>query len=86
MLVASMPVSRCCSGAQSAVAAVPQLAMPAADHPTLACVPPVEPKVTRTLGLIPRQGRTLSPSARERYAMLETQRPARAATRRKSAR
>ncbi|HET9045169.1 MAG TPA: LysR family transcriptional regulator [Burkholderiales bacterium] len=67
------------------VAAVPQLAMPAADHPTLASVPLVEPAVTRTLGLIRRQGRTLSPSAQELYAMLETQRPARAATRRKSA-
>ena len=56
------------------------------DHPTLASVPLVEPTVTRTLGLIRRQGRTLSPGAQELYAMPRRNVPARAATRRKSAR
>jgi DNA-binding transcriptional LysR family regulator len=68
------------------VAAVPQLAMPAADHPTLASVPLVEPVVTRTLGLIRRQGRSLSPAAQELYALLETERPRRPSLGRKPAR
>jgi DNA-binding transcriptional LysR family regulator len=59
------------------VAAVPQLALPGAGHPTLAAVPLVEPTVTRTLGLIRRQGRTLSPAAQELYALLAARRPAR---------
>jgi DNA-binding transcriptional LysR family regulator len=68
------------------VAAVPRLAMPGAGHPTLAAVPLVEPAVTRTLGLIRRQGRTLSPAAQELYAMLEAQRTARAGGARRPAR
>lgn len=52
------------------VAAVPRLALPQGDHPTLASVPLVEPAVTRTLGLIKRRGRTLSPAALELYAMM----------------
>jgi DNA-binding transcriptional LysR family regulator len=50
------------------VAAVPSLAMPAADHPLLASVPLVEPVVTRKVGLIRRKGRTLSPAAQQLYA------------------
>jgi DNA-binding transcriptional LysR family regulator len=68
------------------VAAVPQLAMPGAGHPTLAAVPLVEPVVTRTLGLIRRQGRTLSPAAQELYALLEAERPLLPSRRQKPAR
>jgi DNA-binding transcriptional LysR family regulator len=68
------------------VAAVPQLAMPGAGHPTLAAVPLVEPVVTRTLGLIRRQGRTLSPAAQELYALLEAERPLLPSRREKPAR
>lgn len=45
------------------VAAVPSLAMPAADHPVLASVPIDQPAVTRRVGLIRRKGRALSPAA-----------------------
>ena len=66
------------------VAAVPRLALPQGDHPTLASVPLVEPLVTRTLGLIKRRGRALSPAARELYAMMLP--PARRAKRDRAAR
>ncbi|WP_439586709.1 LysR family transcriptional regulator [Hydrogenophaga sp.] len=49
------------------VAAVPSLAMPAADHPLLVSVPLVEPIVTRNVGLIRRKGRPLSPAAQQLY-------------------
>lgn len=45
------------------VAAVPAMAMPSEDHPLLMSVPLVEPVVTRTIGLIRRRGRSLSPAA-----------------------
>ena len=49
------------------VAAVPSMAMPAADHPLLVSVPLVDPVVTRKVGLIRRKGRTLSPAALQLY-------------------
>jgi len=49
------------------VAAVPAMAMPAADHPLLVSVPLVDPIVTRKVGLIRRKGRTLSPAALQLY-------------------
>jgi DNA-binding transcriptional LysR family regulator len=49
------------------VAAVPSMAMPAADHPLLVSVPLVEPVVTRKVGLIQRRGRSLSPAAQQLY-------------------
>lgn len=52
------------------IAAVPRLAMPPGKHPTLTSVPLVDPTVTRTVGLIRRRGRTLSPAAQELYDML----------------
>ena len=52
------------------IAAVPQLAMPPRDHPTLASIPLVEPAVTRTVGLIRRRGIALSPAAQELYDMV----------------
>lgn len=52
------------------VAAVPQLALPLTTHPTLVGVPLVKPRVTRTLGLISRHGRALSPAAKVLYGML----------------
>jgi DNA-binding transcriptional LysR family regulator len=52
------------------IAAVPQLAMPPGDHPTLASIPLVEPAVTRTVGLIRRRGIALSPAAQHLYDMI----------------
>ncbi len=49
------------------VAAIPSLAMPAADHPLLVSVPLVDPVVTRRVGLIRRKGRSLSPAAQQLY-------------------
>jgi len=52
------------------VAAVPRLSMPRKGHPALVSVPIVEPGVTRTVGLIKRRGRSLSPAAEHLYDML----------------
>jgi DNA-binding transcriptional LysR family regulator len=52
------------------VAAVPRLSMPRKGHPALVSVPIVEPEVTRTVGLIKRRGRSLSPAAEHLYDML----------------
>ena len=49
------------------VAAVPKMAMPAAGHPLLVGVPLIDPVVTRRVGLIRRQGRSLSPAAQQLY-------------------
>ena len=49
------------------VAAVPSMAMPAADHPLLVSVSLIEPLVTRKIGLIRRKGRALSPAAQQLY-------------------
>jgi DNA-binding transcriptional LysR family regulator len=59
------------------VAAVPSLAMPAADHPLLVSVPLADPVVTRRVGLIKRKGRALSPSAQQLYDFLLEMKPAR---------
>ena len=52
------------------VAAVPRLSMPRKGHAALVSVPIVEPEVTRTVGLIKRRGRSLSPAAEHLYDML----------------
>ncbi len=52
------------------VAAVPRLAMPRRGHAALVSVPIVDPEVTRTVGLIKRRGRSLSPAAEHLYDML----------------
>jgi DNA-binding transcriptional LysR family regulator len=57
------------------VAAVPRLAMPGSDHPVLVSIPLVEPTVTRTVGLIRRRGRSLSPAAQQLYDLLLASRP-----------
>lgn len=49
------------------VAAVPAMAMPGRDHPLLVSVPLDEPVVTRRVGLIRRNGRTLAPAAQQLY-------------------
>jgi DNA-binding transcriptional LysR family regulator len=49
------------------VAAVPELAMPAGEHPSLVSVPLVDPTITRTVGLIHRVGRRLPPAAQQLY-------------------
>ena len=52
------------------VAAVPRLSMPRKGHAALVSVPIIEPEVTRTVGLIKRRGRSLSPAAEHLYQML----------------
>ncbi len=49
------------------VAAVPELAMPAGEHPSLVSVPLVDPTISRTVGLIHRVGRRLPPAAQQLY-------------------
>ena len=49
------------------VAAVPSIAMPAADHPLLVSVPLCDPVVTRKIGLIRRKGRSLTPAAEQLF-------------------
>ena len=49
------------------VAAVPELAMPAGEHPSLVSIPLVDPTITRTVGLIHRVGRRLPPAAQQLY-------------------
>jgi hypothetical protein len=44
--------------------------MPPDGHPTLVSVPLVDPAVSRTVGLIHRRGRSLSPAAQELYDQL----------------
>jgi DNA-binding transcriptional LysR family regulator len=62
------------------VAAVPQLAAPGKEHPTIATIGLVEPIVTRTIGLIRRRGRSLSPAARQLYDTVVDMRPPKART------
>jgi len=57
------------------VAAVPRLAMPQGDHATLVSIPLVEPTITRTVGLIRRRSRSLSPAAQQLYDLLLASRP-----------
>lgn len=52
------------------IAAVPRLAMPPGEHPALTSVPLVDPVVERTVGLIRKRGRSLSPAAQQLYDML----------------
>ncbi|MDE1168085.1 MAG: LysR substrate-binding domain-containing protein [Pseudomonas sp.] len=47
------------------IAAVPSMAMPGAGHQLLTSVPLVEPQVVRSVGLIKRRGRALTPAALE---------------------
>jgi DNA-binding transcriptional LysR family regulator len=53
------------------VAAVPALSMSDSHHPMLMGIPLVEPVVTRKLGLIRRNGRSLSPAAQPLYTLLQ---------------
>jgi DNA-binding transcriptional LysR family regulator len=52
------------------VGVVPRMALPPAGHQGLVAVPLVEPKVSRTLGLISRRGRPLPAAAQLLYDML----------------
>jgi len=47
------------------IAAVPAMALPVGEHAVLTQVPLIEPQVQRSVGLIKRQGRALSPAALE---------------------
>ncbi len=51
------------------VAAVPRLAMPGPDHPSLVSVPLKDPVITRKLGLIRSRKRSLSPAAQHLHQM-----------------
>ncbi len=57
------------------VSAMPSLAMPAADHPTLVSIPLTDPVVNRTLGLVYRRGASLSPAAEKFVSILLEQWP-----------
>jgi DNA-binding transcriptional LysR family regulator len=52
------------------VGVVPKLAMPAEGHATLVTRPLTNPAISRTLGLISRSGRTLSPVAQLLFDLL----------------
>jgi DNA-binding transcriptional LysR family regulator len=52
------------------VGVVPKLAMPAEGHATLVTRPLTNPAISRTLGLISRRGRTLSPVAQLLFDLL----------------
>jgi len=52
------------------VAAVPRLAMPPEGHAALVSVPLVKPTITRTIGLLRRRGRPLSPAAQPLYEQM----------------
>jgi len=65
------------------VAAVPSIAMPGPDHPLLVSVPLVDPVVTRTIGLIRRQGRRLSPEAQQLYDLVAEIKPPKRSQRRR---
>ena len=56
------------------VAAVPQLAMPPGENASVIGRPLVGPAVARTVGLIRRRRRTLTPAAQMLYRLLTTQR------------
>ncbi|MDQ0123562.1 DNA-binding transcriptional LysR family regulator [Pseudomonas lini] len=57
------------------VSAMPSLAMPAVDHPTLVSVPLIDPVVNRSLGLVYRRGASLSPAAEKFVSILLEQWP-----------
>jgi len=52
------------------IAAVPRLSMPPDGHPVLVSVPLVDPVITRTVGLVRRRGRPLSPAAQQLYEQM----------------
>lgn len=56
------------------VAVVPSLALPAKDHPVLASIPLEGPVVSRTIGLIRRKGRSLTPAAERLHELLSAAR------------
>ncbi|VVQ26524.1 LysR family transcriptional regulator [Pseudomonas fluorescens] len=56
------------------IGVVPKLAMPADGHPTLVTRPLTDPYISRTLGLISRRGRALSPVAQLLFDLLMTRR------------
>lgn len=64
------------------IGAVPRFAVSSSGSSALACVPLVEPTVTRTLGIIRRRGRPLTPAAQALHELLmRPARPRRAARR-----
>ncbi|MES2565146.1 MAG: LysR substrate-binding domain-containing protein, partial [Pseudomonadota bacterium] len=52
------------------IAVVPRLLIQESGHPTLACIPLVDPIVVRTIGLIHKHGRALSSPARQLYDLI----------------
>ena len=52
------------------VAVLPRLAVPGSGRGRLAAIPVTNPVVTRTLGLMKRRGRVLSPAAEQLYSMI----------------
>lgn len=58
------------------VGVVPRMALPPDGHERLAAVPIIEPKVSRSLGLISRRGRKLPAAAQLLYDMIAAKRTA----------
>jgi DNA-binding transcriptional LysR family regulator len=52
------------------VCVLPKLATPTADHPIIRTVPLVEPKISRTIGIVRRHGAVLSPVAAQLLEIL----------------
>ena len=52
------------------IAVIPRFLGPDIAHPTLVGIPLVEPVVVRTLGLLRKRGRSLSPAGRELYDLI----------------
>lgn len=68
------------------IAAVPELALPPPALGTLVAVPLVEPALTRSVGLIRRAGRGLTPAAQQLYDQVREQAGARGARQQKARR
>ena len=66
------------------LAVAPRLALPAGNHPVLRAIPLLEPRVTRTIGLIKRRGRNLSPAAAALYELVKREKGAARARRAES--
>jgi DNA-binding transcriptional LysR family regulator len=52
------------------IAVVPRLAMPLEPDPKLVSIPLAEPTIERTVGLVRKRGRVLSPAAQQLYDLL----------------
>ncbi|MCE6967067.1 hypothetical protein LAZ41_01235 [Cereibacter sphaeroides] len=52
------------------VAALPRMALPAGPHPSIVTIPLIDPRVTRTVGVVRVSGSRRAPAAEQFYQML----------------